>query len=67
MLNLVAITLIVSLYLEWSKMKKKKRVDPKKIKFLEKAINSVIHKKRPVRAEVIPETVPAWGSIKKGE
>ena len=48
-------------------MKKKKRVDPKKIKFLEKAINSVIHKKRPVRAEVIPETVPAWGSIKKGE
>jgi len=48
-------------------MQKKKKIDPKKVKFLEKAIDSVIHKKRPIVAQVIPETVPAWGSIKKGE
>ena len=46
-------------------MTKKKKVNPKKIKFLEKAIDSVIKIKRPIVAQVIPETVPAWGSMKK--
>ena len=40
-------------------------VTPKKIKYLEKVIDKVKRKKRPVRAEVMPTTVPAWGSMRK--
>jgi len=46
-------------------MVKKKKINPKHIKFLEKAIDSVKNKKRPIIAQVMPETVPAWGSMKK--
>ena len=42
-------------------------VTPKKIKYLEKVIDKVKNNKRPVRAEVMPATVPAWGSMRKEE
>jgi hypothetical protein len=40
---------------------------PKKIKFLERIIDEVKHKKRPIRAEVMPCTVPAWETMGKDE
>ena len=40
---------------------------PKKIKFLEGVINEVKRKKRPIRAEVMPCTVPAWETMGKDE
>ena len=43
------------------------KVDPKDIKYLEKIIDKVKNKKRPIRAEVMPTTVPAWGSMRKEE
>jgi cob(I)alamin adenosyltransferase len=46
-------------------MSDKKKVLPKQIKFLERMIDDVKRKDRPIRAQVIPCTVPAWGSIKK--
>ena len=42
-------------------------VTPKKIKYLERIIDKVKRKKRPVRAEVMSTTVPAWGSMRKEE
>tara|TARA_R100001244_G_C5140588_1_gene127793 strand:+ start:197 stop:352 length:156 start_codon:yes stop_codon:yes gene_type:complete len=42
-------------------------VTPKKIKYLEKIIDEVKKKKRPIRAEVMPTTVPSWGSMRKEE
>jgi hypothetical protein len=42
-------------------------VTPKKIKFLEKVIDEVKRKKRPIRAEVMSTTVPSWGSMRKEE
>ena len=42
-------------------------VTPKKIKFLEKVIDEVKSKKRPIRADVMPTTVPSWGSMRKEE
>jgi|TARA_R100001530_G_C4256911_1_gene139397 hypothetical protein len=49
------------------KMAINKDSTPKKIKFLEGVINEVKRKKRPIRAEVMPCTVPAWGSMRKEE
>jgi|TARA_R100001463_G_scaffold20240_7_gene49407 cob(I)alamin adenosyltransferase len=43
------------------------KIKPKDIKYLERAIDKVRRKKRPVRAEVMPTTVPAWGSMRKEE
>jgi cob(I)alamin adenosyltransferase len=40
---------------------------PKKIKFLESIINEVRKKERPIKASVMPCTVPAWGSMRKEE
>jgi|TARA_R100000781_G_scaffold41826_2_gene28847 cob(I)alamin adenosyltransferase len=47
----------------------KRKIPPKQIKFLERMIDDVKRKDRPIRAEVMPTTVPAWGLIKeeKGE
>tara|TARA_R100001480_G_scaffold45401_1_gene58566 strand:+ start:931 stop:1116 length:186 start_codon:yes stop_codon:yes gene_type:complete len=39
----------------------KKDITPKKIKFLEKIIDEVKSKGTPVRASVMPHSVPAWG------
>jgi len=39
----------------------KKNITPKKIKFLEKIIDEVKSKGTPVRASVMPHSVPAWG------
>jgi cob(I)alamin adenosyltransferase len=39
----------------------KKNITPKKIKFLEKIIDEVKSKETPVRASVMPHSVPAWG------
>tara|TARA_R100001244_G_scaffold107578_1_gene79705 strand:- start:360 stop:572 length:213 start_codon:yes stop_codon:yes gene_type:complete len=38
-----------------------KKVNPKKVKFLEKIINDVIKKPRPSRAAATYHTSPAWG------
>jgi cob(I)alamin adenosyltransferase len=43
----------------------KKKIPPKQIKFLERMIDDVKRKDRPIKGQVIPETVPAWGSFKK--
>ena len=48
-------------------MVNKKKITPKQIKFLEKVIDQVKTKKRPIRAEVMSCTVPAWGSMRKEE
>ena len=50
-------------------MGNKNKIPPKQIKFLERMIDDVKRKDRPIRGQVIPETVPAWGLIKeeKGE
>ena len=45
-------------------MVNKKKITPKQIKFLEKVIDQVKTKKRPIRAEVMSCTVPAWGSMR---
>ena len=44
-----------------------KNVTPKQIKQMENVINVVKNKQRPIRAAVMPCTVPAWGSIRKDE
>jgi cob(I)alamin adenosyltransferase len=44
-----------------------KNVTPKQIKRMESVINEVKNKQRPIRAEVMPCTVPAWGSMRKEE
>ena len=45
-------------------MVNKKKITPKQIKFLEKMIDQVKTKKRPIRAEVMSCTVPAWTSMR---
>tara|TARA_R110000787_G_scaffold139116_3_gene252796 strand:- start:544 stop:702 length:159 start_codon:yes stop_codon:yes gene_type:complete len=42
-----------------------KNITPKQIKFLESVINDVKGKQRPIRAEVIPCKVPAWGTTER--
>ena len=49
------------------KMAYNKNVTPKQIKRMESIINEVKNKQRPIRAEVMPCTVPAWGSMRKEE
>jgi len=44
-----------------------KNFTPKQIKFIESIIDEVKNKERPIRAEVMPCTVPAWGSMRKDE
>ena len=44
-----------------------KNITPKQIKRMEKVIDEVKNRKRPIRAEVMPCTVPAWGSMRKDE
>jgi len=48
-------------------MASRRKITPKQIKFLEKMIDQVKRKDRPIRAEVMPCTVPAWGSMRKEE
>ena len=45
-------------------MASRRKITPKQIKFLEKMIDQVKRKDRPIRAEVMPCTVPAWGSMR---
>lgn len=42
-----------------------KDITPKQIKRMEKLIDEVKNKERPIRAQVMPCTVPAWGSMRK--
>jgi cob(I)alamin adenosyltransferase len=49
------------------KMAYNKDITPKQIKRMEKVIDEVKNKKRPIRAEVMPCTVPAWGSMRTDE
>jgi len=44
-----------------------KNFTPKQIKFIESVIDEVKNKERPIRAEVMPCTVPAWSSMRKDE
>ena len=48
-------------------MASRRKITPKQIKFLEKMIDQVKRKDRPIRAEVMPCSVPAWGSMRKEE
>jgi|TARA_R110000744_G_scaffold8989_1_gene29271 cob(I)alamin adenosyltransferase len=49
------------------KMAYNKNVTPKQIKLMESVIDEIKNRERPIRAGVMPCTVPAWGSMRKDE
>ena len=44
-----------------------KNVTPKQIKLMESVIDEIKNRERPIRAGVMPCTVPAWDSMRKDE
>tara|TARA_R110002033_G_scaffold19040_1_gene49401 strand:+ start:114 stop:287 length:174 start_codon:yes stop_codon:yes gene_type:complete len=49
------------------KMAYNKNVTPKQIKLMESVIDEIKNRERPIRAGVMPCTVPAWDSMRKDE